>query len=83
MQTRYVSPPPADPGKWGAVTPSLSFADRRALCDVSVTLDGKPAVIRGALNDFATVSQLPSGASHEWAWSTVARIVSLNGEFRS
>lgn len=48
-----------------------------------VTLDGTPAVIGGIRNDYATVSALPHGASYEWSWPAVARIMSNGGNFVS
>lgn len=49
---------------------------------VSVTLNGKRAVISGYRNDFATVSQWPEGLSAEWAWETVERIIDKGGAFK-
>jgi hypothetical protein len=57
--------------------------DRVALCDVPVTLDGEPAMVCGYRNDFATVCQLRGPLRLEWAWETVARIISNGGDFRS
>lgn len=56
---------------------------RRAYCGASVTLNGKRATISGAQNDYATVAAFPweGGASGEWAWETVARIVANGGAF--
>lgn len=49
-----------------------------------VTLDGKPAKISGARQQFATVATLnASGAAVEFAWTTVARIVVAGGKFKS
>ena len=49
-----------------------------------VTLDGKPAGIRGFNNPYATVCQLPTGLSYEYAWETVKHIVETkNGAFKS
>lgn len=45
-----------------------------------VTLNGVPARITGARNDFATVTR-NDGLSAEWAWPTVARIVNRNKAF--
>lgn len=60
-----------------------NLVDRYALCDTPVTLDGKPAKIAGAKRDFATIRTLPDGASYEWAWETVARVVANGGAFKS
>jgi len=59
------------------------LAARYELCDTRVTLDGKPAKIGGARNEFATVRLIRSGLSAEFAWPTVARIVARGGEFKS
>lgn len=55
--------------------------DRRGLCEATVTLDGMPARVCGARNDFATVRNARYGV--EFAWPTVARIVAAGGQFRS
>lgn len=54
---------------------------RQALCDAEVTLDGQRARVCGYRNRFATVRQLPSGLSAEWAWDAAARIIAAGGEF--
>ena len=66
----------------------LSKSDlRRAVYSgLPVTLDGKLAKIIGFSNDFATVKTISSSpwfASFEWSWTTVARIVSHGGHFKS
>ena len=61
----------------------MTYEERRKLCQKRVTLDGKPAVIGGARHRFATVATLPHGASYEWAWETVKKIVEKGGDFRS
>lgn len=53
--------------------------ERRALCEAEVTLDGKPATIRGAQKAFAFVSQRDTGLGAQWAWPTVADIVANRG----
>lgn len=57
--------------------------ERQALCTVEVTLDGQPARISGWRNRFATVRLVGSGLGAEWAWPTVATIVSNGGSFHS
>lgn len=61
----------------------MTVDERRELCGGGVTLDGKPAAIGGARNDFAGVQALDGSASGEWAWSAVERIRSNGGEFRT
>jgi len=51
--------------------------------DNSCTLDGKPAKIIGWKNKYATVATLDGTSSFEWAWKTVARIMSLDRQFKS
>jgi hypothetical protein len=63
--------------------PMPDLAERYQLCDTPVTLDGQPARIGGARNEFATVRLAGSGLSAEFAWPTVARIVSRGGDFKS
>lgn len=62
----------------------VTQAERQALAETAVTLDGKPAVILGVRADFATVAQVPDGLHYRWSWPTVKRIVETkNGEFTS
>lgn len=66
------------------MTPMRSLdLDRYALTAAKVTLNGQPAKVTGALNDYAKVTQIESGLSCEWAWETVARIVANGGRFFS
>lgn len=53
------------------------------LCEATVTLDGRPAKIGGARNEFATVTALPDGPSYEWRWAAAAFIVARDGAFKS
>lgn len=55
---------------------------RRELCEAKVTLDGQPAKICGTRNEFATV-RMGTGLAVEFAWATVALIVSRGGAFKS
>ena len=56
---------------------------RRKLVEAKVTLEGKPAVIGGIRNKFATVTQLgPHGLTAHWSWEAVERIVKRDGKFR-
>ena len=58
---------------------------RHSLISHNVTLDGKPAKISGAMQDFATIFDLDDLArSVEFAWETVRRIViNKRGAFQS
>lgn len=50
----------------------------------AATLDGKPCVIAGALNDFATVRQTEKPAHEvEFSWPTVLRIMATTRQFKS
>lgn len=86
---RYTGGPftPDETAYWadrGAPWARRRLADRRALCEVDgVTLNGRPAVIRGAREGFATVSAIPDGESYQWSWDSVARIVDAGGRFTS
>ena len=66
-----------------APAPTPSLERRYELIAADVTLNGEPAVISGVFMRFATVRQRRSGLSAEWAWSTVERVVSNGGAFRS
>jgi len=62
----------------------LELEERRELCAEKVTLNGHRAAIGGAQNKFATVTDLDSGLSAEWAWLTVLHVINFsNGAFRS
>jgi hypothetical protein len=66
---------------------------RQALCaaslercrsDSPVTLDGLPAVIRGAFQQFAKLARADGrGGDVEFAWATVARVMENGGAFSS
>jgi hypothetical protein len=63
---------------------TLDLEARRALCEAKVTLDGKPAKIIGAAEQYATVHQTPDGFGWHWSWTAVAHIVAnRGGAFRS
>lgn len=63
--------------------PHVSIEDRRALCEMPCTLDGKPAKIIGAANAYAEVHQTPDGFGWHWSWPAVAHILANGGNFRS
>lgn len=46
-------------------------------------LDGEKATISGWGNDFATISSLETGASYEWSWQAVNRIMQNGRNFYS
>lgn len=57
---------------------------RRELMEHEVKLNDMNAVISGAQNDFATITQLPNGQSAEFAWSTVERVINhSDGRFNA
>ncbi len=55
---------------------NMTYEQKLDLCGRYVFLDGVPAKISGAKNQFATVSN--GKVAVEFAWSTVARIVAVN-----
>lgn len=61
----------------------ITYDRRCELIAEHVTLDGKPAIITGSKQRFATVAQLGSALKVEFAWATVARIVANGGAFKS
>jgi hypothetical protein len=66
-----------------ATLPHRTLAERRELCGIDdVTLDGMPAMIMGAANQFAQVATLHiGGPAVEYAWPTAARIAANGGKF--
>lgn len=61
-------------------------ADSLARCRSNnpVTLDGLPAVVRGAFLPFALVCRADGrGGNVEFAWATVARVMTKGGAFTS
>lgn len=62
----------------------ITTEQKYELAEARVTLDGKPATIRGVRNQFATVATVAvDGPAVEFAWTTVARVVANGGAFRS
>jgi hypothetical protein len=57
--------------------------DGRAYVGHDCTLDGKPAIIIGRALDFGIVSHYPQGLRVEYAWPTIARVMSAGGGFKS
>lgn len=57
--------------------------NRHALVLQRVTLNGLPAQVTGIRNDFAMVRALRGECAAEFAWSTVERVVSSGGNFKS
>ena len=57
--------------------------ERIALCSTDVTLNGKPAGVSGYGMPFAHVTDRQTGLSAEWAWETVALVVSRGGRFQT
>lgn len=64
---------PASAGLVRAPAP-LTLADRRDLCALPATLDGKPAAITGAMEKTALVVTFDGSARSEYSWPTVARM---------
>jgi hypothetical protein len=61
----------------------FSHARRMRLGGFAVTLDGKPAVVLGVSNRFATVTTLDGSVSIDWPWKSAERIAQAGGDFRS
>lgn len=61
----------------------LTREEKTLLTEAHVTVDGHKARIAGTHLEFAVVHNLETGASHEWSWTTVARIVANGGAFKS
>lgn len=60
-----------------------ALAERYALCEARVTLNGSRAKVTGARREFARVTDVATGLSAEWSWRAVALIVSRGGAFRT
>jgi hypothetical protein len=68
-----------------SINRTLTCDEKRALVkdQDNLTIDGKPAIVVGYHNQFATVVALDESARVEFAWSTVERIVNKDGAFKS
>ncbi len=58
----------------------LTLAQRRALCDTPITLDGVKAHLTGALQRFAVVVDADN-RQIEYSWGAVARIMAQGTNF--
>ena len=76
---------PEPPGMTRPPAP-LTLADKRALCEICATLDGKPATITGALERTALVVTFDGEKAREYSWFTVAlfaaRDIARHGHIR-
>jgi hypothetical protein len=64
----------------------MSMVRKAELCEMSrgvATLDGHPAYVFGYGLEFARVYDTETGASYEWAWETVERVLLKGGAFKS
>lgn len=57
----------------------LTTEQKRDLCQRQFFLNGMPAKVCGALNQFATVRQLNGPLSVEFSWAAIARIAAAGG----
>lgn len=57
--------------------------EREELVAAAVTLNGNRARISGVNNEFATVTDITTRLSAEWAWESAARVVANGGKFES
>lgn len=56
------------------------YEDRYEAIDYKgATLNGNRAKVSGAMNRFATVTDLTTGLSAEWSWETVGHIIANKG----
>lgn len=65
-------------------TPSVA-AERLTMVEtypVKPTVNGKPATISGYSNRFATVTELKTGYSAEYAWEAVRHVMQDGGKFQ-
>ena len=56
---------------------ALEYAGKRCL------LNGKPAVISGRKNQFATVSHVKGPLSIQWSWDAVKHVMESGGQFKA
>ena len=65
----------------------VTLEERQALVEDAntngCTLDGQRAYVGGYMKDFATVGIARSGLSVQFAWATVAHILSTHRSFKS
>jgi hypothetical protein len=62
----------------------VPLPDRCDLRVKPVTLNGKPAVISGLMEKYATVTCLETGEHYQWSWPQVEYVITeKNGAFRS
>lgn len=59
----------------------MTDEQKAELCATPVTLNGRPAVISGWKQPFATVKVLNGGLSIDYSWQAVACIVERGGDF--
>ena len=57
--------------------------DGREYVGAECTLDGRRAIVCGRLLAFGWVATLPDGPRVEYAWPTIARVMSAGGRFES
>lgn len=57
--------------------------DRRELAErareIGATLNGRPAIVAGVRNTFATVADRETGLEAEWSWFAVAHVLNESG----
>ena len=61
----------------------MPLDERAQLVGRACTLNGEPAIVAGWRAPFATVRQVRTGLSAEWAWTTAARLLERGGAFES
>ena len=64
--------------------PTMTLEAKRDICNEKVTINGNRAKITGYNQPFATVTDLTTGLSAQWAWATALRVIVMSdGRFRS
>ena len=61
----------------------ITQAEKDTAVNTSVTLNGKPAVIRGRKLKFPKVCELNSPLAVEYAWETVLHVINNGGHFKA
>lgn len=62
---------------------SILKAMREQWSGAHCVLDGKPALVAGRLEPFATIATVDGSQAIQFAWHTVNRIMRRDGQFKS
>lgn len=61
---------------------TVSMDERERLITAHVTLNERPAHVRGRLPAYPSVISLDRELQGEWSWDAVSRIVARDGKFK-